>query len=140
MVDAGPHRVGSRTLPSVPSRPEPAGCRSAALATSMLIGLSLSFMAIGLTLVNQVTCEGTCETLAVTLLFAGLPVSAIVGVSFGDLVVAWPLDMTLWVVIGFLMARHADNRGRNVLGWVVITLIIALTYGLVLSLIVEIDI
>jgi hypothetical protein len=106
----------------------------------MLIGLSLSFMAIGLTLVDQVTCEGACETLAVTLLFAGLPVSAIVGVSFGDLVVAWPLDLTLWVVIGFLLARHADNRRRNVLGWVVISLIIALGYGLVLSLIVEIDI
>jgi hypothetical protein len=44
------------------------------------------------------------------------------------------------VVIGFLLARFADNRGRNVLGPTLIALALALIYGLVLSQFVEIAI
>lgn len=90
-------------------------------------------MAIGLALVNDTTCQANCETLALTLLYAGLPVSAILGI-FGDLVLAWPLDITFWVVVGFLLARWAENRGRNVLGAVLVLILVALGYGLVLSL------
>jgi hypothetical protein len=124
----------------VPKNPQPAGCRSAAIATALLVGVGLVFMAVGLTLVNDATCDSGCETLAFTLLFSGLPISAVFSVLFGDLVVAWPLDITFWVVIGFLLARFSDNRGRSVLGAVIITVALALGYGLVLSSLVELAI
>lgn len=97
-------------------------------------------MAVGLSLVNDSGCSEGCESLALMLLYAGLPVSAVFGVLFGDLVLAWPLDITLWVVIGFALARYSDNRGRRVAGPVLIVLVIALLYGLVLSRLVEIAI
>jgi hypothetical protein len=97
-------------------------------------------MVIGLTLVNDTGCDGVCETLGLTLLYGGLPVSAIFGVLFGDLVVAWPLDITAWVVVGFLLARFSDNRGRSVLGLALLSILLALGYGLVLSSFVEIAI
>lgn len=122
------------------SRSEPPGCRDAAIATGLLVGFGLAFMAIGLTLVNDESCSSACETLAVTLLYAGLPVSAVFGVLFGDLVLAWPLDITLWVVIGFLLARFSDRRKRGVAGGVLLVAVVALTYGLVLSTFVEIAI
>ncbi|MFZ0013488.1 MAG: hypothetical protein WAL25_05160 [Acidimicrobiia bacterium] len=121
-------------------RPEPPGCRSAAISTAVLVGVAVVLMVIGLTLVNDTSCDGACETLGFTMLYGGLPISAIFGVVFGDLVVAWPLDMTFWVVLGFLLARFADNRGRNVLGPTLIALALALIYGLVLSQFVEIAI
>ena len=123
---------------AVPSQREPQGCRNTAIATAFLVGLALVFMAIGLNLVNQGGCDGGCETLALTLLYGGLPISAVFGVAFGDLVVAWPLDITFWVVIGFFLARHADNRRRRVTGPVLVTAVLAVTYGLVLSFLVEI--
>lgn len=116
------------------------GCRNVAVATALLVGLGLVFMAIGLTLVNDPSCRAGCETFALVILYAGLPASAVFGVIFGDLVVAWPLDITLWVVVGFLLARYADNRGRNVLGGVLLVVLVALGYGLVLSSLVEIAI
>lgn len=121
-------------------RTEAPGCRSAAISTLTLIGVAIVFMAIGLTLVNDGACSGTCETLGLTLLYAGLPISAAFGVFFGDLVVAWPLDITFWVVIGFFIARSADGRGRSVLGPIVVAVLLALGYGLVLSQFVELAI
>ena len=95
-------------------------------------------MAVGLALINDGSCEGICETLSLTLLYAGLPFSAVFSVLFGDsLVLAWPLDITLWVVVGFALARFSDSRQRSVLGVVLLTVVIALGYGLVLSSLVE---
>jgi len=119
---------------------EAPGCRSAAISTSILVGLALVFMAIGLTLVNDSACSGSCETLGLTLLYAGLPISAAFGVLFGDLVVAWPLDITLWVVIAFVIARFSGNRGRSVFGPLLVAVLLSLTYGLVLSQFVELAI
>lgn len=121
-------------------KPEPPGCRSAAIATGVLVGTGLVLMAIGLSLVNDDACREACESLGFTLLYAGLPVSALFGFLFGDLVVAWPLDVTVWVIIGFMVARFTDNRGRPVLGAVLAIVLVALLYGLVLSLFVEIAI
>ena len=75
--------------------------------------------------------------LAEVYLFAGLPVSAIFSVTFGDLVLAWPLDVTVWVVVGFLLARLSDRMNRNVLGLDLLAIGVALAYGLVLSRFVE---
>jgi hypothetical protein len=106
----------------------------------LLVGTAIVFMVIGLALVNDRSCDGACGALGFTLLYAGLPISAVFGVAFGDLVVAWPLDVTFWVVVGFLLARRADNRGRNVVGTALVAIVIALLYGLVLSRFVEIAI
>ncbi len=97
-------------------------------------------MVVGLTLVNDRSCSGVCETLGLTLLYAGLPISAAFGVLFGDLVLAWPLDITFWVVVGFLIARSSDSRGRSVFGPLLLVIGLALIYGLVLSQFVELDI
>lgn len=121
----------------MPSKPDPPGCRSAAIATAALVGTGLVLMAIGLTLVNDNGCRQACESLGFTFLYAGLPISAVFGFLFGDLVVAWPLDVTTWVILGFMLARFSDNRGRNVLGLVLVTIVVALLYGLVLSRFVE---
>lgn len=110
------------------------------IAGGILVGLGLAFLAIGLALIDDRTCQGACETLALTLLYAGLPISAVLGVLFGDLVLAWPLDITFWVVVGFLLARFSDNRQRKILGVVLITVAVALGYGLVLSSLVELAI
>jgi hypothetical protein len=105
------------------------------------VGLGLVFMAIGLALINVDGCDGVCETLSLTLLYAGLPFSAVFSALFGaSLVLAWPLDITLWVVVGFMLARFSDNRQRSVLGVVLLTVVIALGYGLVLSSLVELAI
>lgn len=121
-------------------RSHPPGCRSVVIGAGLLVALGLTFMAIGLALINDASCEAACQTAALTLLYAGLPISALFGVFFGDLVLAWPLDITFWVVVGFGLARFADNRGRHVAGAVLVTALAALAYGLVLSFFVEIDI
>ncbi len=117
---------------------EPSGCRNAAIATTFLLGFAVVFMVIGLSLVNSESCESLCETLGLTLLYAGGPLSAVLGVAFGGLWLAWPLDVTLWVVIGFASARWAERRSRGVLGVSLVLIILALIYGLVLSQFVEI--
>jgi asparagine N-glycosylation enzyme membrane subunit Stt3 len=124
----------------VPTSSEAPGCRDTAIAAAILVVVALVFMAVGLTLVNRETCIATCETVALTLLYAGLPVSAVFGVVFGDLVVAWPLDVTMWVVIGVVVARFSRGSSRRVLSGVLVAILLALTYGLVLSSLVEIAI
>jgi hypothetical protein len=124
----------------VSHNPEPPGCRSAIIASGILVGLGLVFLAVGLALIDNESCTGSCESLALTLLYGGLPISAVLGVLFGELVLAWPLDVTFWVVVGFLLARFSDNRQRNVLAMVLITIVVALGYGLVLSSLVELAI
>ncbi len=76
--------------------------------------------------------------MGLTLLYAGGPISAALGVVFGGLWVAWPLEITRWVVVGFTTARWAEKRSRGVLGVALVIVIVALVYGLVLSRFVEI--
>ena len=117
---------------------QPAGCRDTALATVLLVAMAAVFTGVGLSLIRSGQCTGICETLGFTLLYAGGPVSALIGVVFGDLVLAWPLDATLWVGAGFVAARIADRRGQGPLGVALVLVLLALGYGLVLSTFVEI--
>lgn len=115
------------------------GCRDTALSTLFLLGIAIAFMITGLAMTRQnVDCTGVCETTALTLLYAGGPLSAALGVFFGGVFLAWPLDITIWVAIAFGVARFAERRSRGVLGMAMIVVIIALAYGLVLSQFVEI--
>lgn len=122
------------------SRRDETGCRDAALATLLLLGFGVVFMVAGLNLSNQQACAGLCEDMALTLLYAGGPISALLGVVFGGVWVAWPLEITLWVVVGFASARIAARRSTGVLGVALVIVVIALVYGLVLSQFVEIAI
>ena len=121
----------------MPSIDEAPGCRDAALATLFLLGFAIALFAIGLALVNQDGCEGACETLGLASLYAGGPVSAIFGVLTGSLVIAWPLDVTVWVVLGFAVARFSARRGRGIIPVASLVLVVFLVYGLVLSQLVE---
>lgn len=104
----------------------------------MLIGFAAVFLTVGVTLASQETCEGLCETAALTMLYAGGPISAAFGVLFGEVFFAWPLDITFWVATGFLIARWAARRARRPMPIGLLIVIIALVYGLVLSQFVEI--
>lgn len=116
------------------------GCREVALATLFLLGFGVVFMVVGLNLGNQDACTDLCETIALALLYAGGPISAVLGVVFGGIWVAWPLEITLWVVIGFVAARIAARRSTGVLAVALAIVVLALIYGLVLSQFVEIAI
>jgi hypothetical protein len=113
------------------------GCRDAALSTGFLLGFGIAFFAIGLTLINREVCVGLCETLGLTLLYAGGPISAVIGVFSDHVIVAWPLDITLWVVLGFGVARLSANRGTRPLGPSLAIVVFFLLFGLVLSQFVE---
>lgn len=95
-------------------------------------------MTLGFIFTRQPECQGICETAGITLLYAGGPISALLGVMFGGVIVAWPLDVTLWVVIGFFAPRVAERRNMPVTGTILLVVLAALTYGLVLSQFVEI--
>ncbi len=114
------------------------GCRDAATATLFLLGFAIVFMIAGLSLSQRLDCHGICETTALVLLYAGGPLSALLGVLFGSVWVAWPLEITLWVIIGFTAARLAARRSTGVIGIALLILSAALIYGLVLSQFVEI--
>lgn len=83
------------------------------------------------------SCTGPCGATGLTLLYAGAPVSAAFGVLGGGLPIAWPLDITVWVVVGFLVAGWATRRERSPIPPAVAALGIALTYGLVTGRLVE---
>ena len=119
------------------SKNEGIGCRDAALATIFLLGFGIVFFAIGLTTINRAVCAGVCETLGLTLLYAGGPVSALIGIFTDSVIVAWPLDLILWVVLGFAVARFAQDRSRSLWGPLLTLLAFFLVYGLVLSQLVE---
>lgn len=119
---------------------EAPGCRDAAITTVFLLGFAIALFAIGLTLINQDSCPGICETVGLTALYAGGPVSAIFGILTDAVVVAWPLDITLWVVLGFAVPRWSDNRGKPTLAVAMVVLLLALAYGLVLSQLVELTV
>lgn len=113
------------------------GCRDAALATIFLLGFGIVFFAIGLTMINGTVCAGVCETLGLTLLYAGGPVSALFGIFTDSVIVAWPLDLILWVVLGFGVARFAQDRAKPLWGPLLAVVAFFLAYGLVLSQLVE---
>jgi hypothetical protein len=102
-----------------------------------LLGFGIVFSAIGLTTIGRDSCAGTCETVGLTLLYAGGPVSALIGIFTDSVIVAWPLDIMLWVVLGFGVARFAQNRRIRPWGPLFVLLGFFLAYGLVLSQLVE---
>ena len=110
------------------------------MATVFLLGFAVALFATGLVLISQDDCTGLCETIGLTSLYAGGPVSAVFGIFTDWVVAAWPLDVTFWVVTGFLVARWANAHARSTLGTAALVLLIILAYGLVLSQFVELTV
>jgi len=130
--------LGAHTIASqVNGTTQGIGCRDAALSTVLLLGFGIVFFAVGLTLINRDQCTGVCEIIGLTLLYAGGPMSALIGIASESVIVAWPLDLTLWVVLGFAVARLATSRATRPWGLLVALVGLSLAYGLVLSRIVE---
>jgi len=121
---------------AVPQSDAP-GCRDAALATFLLLGVGIALFASGLGMINQDNCAGSCEFVGLALLYAGGPVSAAIGAFTDSVIVAWPLDVMLSVVRGYWCARIGARRKRSSLAYAVSILGVALIYGLVLSQFVE---
>lgn len=119
------------------SKSEGISCRDAALSTAFLLVFGIVFFAIGLTMINREVCVGLCETFGLTLLYAGGPVSALFGIFTDSVIVAWPLDVIVWVVLGFGVARYASNRRTQPWGPLLALVAFFLIYGLVLSQFVE---
>ncbi len=113
------------------------GCRDATISIAFLLTFGICLFAIGLTMINRDSCLGACETIGLTMLYAGGPISAIIGFFSDSVTVAWPLDVTLWVVLSFLIARIAGKRKIGPLGPAVALMFLALVFGLVLSQFVE---
>ncbi|HEX6946381.1 MAG TPA: hypothetical protein VF246_03440 [Acidimicrobiia bacterium] len=116
------------------------GCRDVAVVTGILLTAATVMVAIGLSLIGRDDCTGACEVVALTSLYAGGPVSGALGVLYGGVHLAWPLDITLWVVVAFAAARWAGGRDRSPFRVAVALILVALVVGLVLSRFVELDI
>jgi hypothetical protein len=119
------------------SRPEEPGCRDAALASALLLGIGIAFFGSGLVLVNQESCTGVCEFAGLAMLYSGGPISALIGFFTDSVIVAWPLEVLLWVVLGFTAARWGAGTGRSTWAFVTGALVTAILYGLGLSQFVE---
>lgn len=131
---------GGHTIAAVTSETSAPGCRDLAVITGILVAAAIALVAIGLGAINRESCTGLCETAGLTALYAGGPLSALLGVAFGGVHLAWPLDITFWVALGFGAARWVGNRGKNPGRFALGIIGVALLYGLVLSQLVELDI
>jgi hypothetical protein len=120
---------------------EGVGCAAVTWAALALVLIGTLLWTAGILLEDPTRCTGGCEWTAFTLIFAGAPVSALITVLGGsDLVVAWPVDVLVWVLIGVAhtkLSREAPPLSR---AWTRTTATIvgaALVYGAVLALFVE---
>ncbi len=119
---------------------EPPTCRDATIVTGFILTFGVVLFAIGLTMINRNGCSGFCETAGLTFLYAGGPISAVLGVFSDTVVAAWPVDVTVWVIVGFGVSRWATSRGKRPLGVALVVVLLALLYGLVLSQFVELTV
>lgn len=78
-------------------------------------------IAAGIALVSNESCTGICEVAGLALYAAGGPVSGLFAALAGGLVLAWPVDITVWVVLAFAAVRLSSNRSipvTRVGGWI----------------------
>ncbi|MDF1595612.1 MAG: hypothetical protein P1T08_05905 [Acidimicrobiia bacterium] len=117
--------------PDEDARPdeEGVGCRQAVMATVVFIAFALAMLVVALLI-------GLDQQLAYPFLFAGGPVTGLVTSIGGDLAFSWPLDLTVWTVLGFFVARYAEqpNKYRFAIGAVIMA---ALVLGTAAGLMIE---
>jgi hypothetical protein len=71
------------------------------------------------------------------MLYTGGPISALIGALTDSVIVAWPLEVMLWVILGFSSARWGARPDRSTWAFAIGVLALAVVYGLVLSQFVE---
>lgn len=117
--------------------PEGFGCKPAAQAFGLISAFAVIAATVGISIALRDGCTGICETAGFTLYAAGLPASAIFAVIAGDLPVAWPLDITLWLIISAGASRFSERRRLSVNTVAFRVIVIALVYGFIASLFIE---
>ena len=113
------------------------GCRPTVFALGMLVLFVAIAATVGVTLALGDNCDGFCETAGFTLYASALPVSALFAFFAGDLPVAWPLDVTFWVIASFVIGRYAERQRMTVPAAVIRVVFVALAYGFVVALFLE---
>lgn len=86
------------------------GCRNLTRLAAAFLLFSAVGLALGITLVSNLSCTGLCETAGLALYGAGGPVSGLFAALAGGLVLAWPVDITLWIVLAFGAIKLAGAR------------------------------
>lgn len=117
---------------------KPPGCGLATGGAGVLLGLAALGFWIGFFVLDPPNY---------LLVFAALPVSALFTVlgallssASSDFLLAWPVDFGVWLAVAFVVSRWATRKGLKVRAYAsvfLLVVIIALVYGLALSLLVE---
>ena len=120
-------------------QPEPGvGCRPLATILGAILGIAGGAALIGLSLIGDTGCVGTCERVGFVLYGAGLPISAAFSAAAGgDLVVAYLTDIIVWVAAAVGMARLVERRVLLPSRAVALVMTGATVYGLVISGLIE---
>ncbi len=118
--------------------PDAPGCRLAAAGAGVLLGLAALGFWIGFFVLDPPNYA---------LVFAALPVSALFTVlgallasASSDFLLAWPVDLALWLAAAFVVSRWATSkqlRPRAYASVFLLVVVIALVYGVALSWLVE---
>lgn len=117
--------------------PEGVPCRTVTLTALGLLGTAAVLFTVGLLLTGSDDCRRACETIGLTVLYAGGPVSALFGVIGGAVVVAWPVDVITWIMLSVLAVRIAERRAVAPLRAAAAIVGAALVYGFILQFFVE---
>ncbi len=110
----------------MPSNPASAdtrgeGCRDLTRLAAVFLLFSAVGLSAGITLISNQSCEGLCEAAGLALYGAGGPVSGLFAALAGGLVLAWPVDITLWIVLAFGAIKLSTARAisiKRVATWV----------------------
>ena len=114
------------------------GCRPLATILGSVLGFAAGAALLGLALIGDSGCLGTCERVGFALYGAGLPVSAAFSAAAGGaLVVAYLTDVIVWATASVGMAKLVERRMLSVTRAVVLVIAAAAVYGLLVSGLIE---
>lgn len=113
------------------------GCKPAAQAFGLIAVFAVLAAVVGVSLALGDACSGPCETLGFALYAAGLPVSGAFAAVAGELPIAWPLDVTVWLIVSAAASRVAERLQLSIVAVAVRVVLLALAYGFVASLFIE---
>jgi hypothetical protein len=108
------------------------GCRVLVTAVAILLGFAIVSVALGLTLIGMQDPTPLQEFLGLTAYGAGAPISGLFAALAGDLPLTIYLDVLVWVLAAAGIARLSD-RGRPITRLCLVTIGIALAYGVVIA-------
>lgn len=122
-------------MTSEPGAPEGVGCKSLVAVAGALVAFAVVMVTVGLVILLG-DPSPTLEAIGFTAYAAGAPVSGAFAALAGGLPLTLYLDVLVWILIGAGIVRLAD-RGRSLARLVVMTVAVAIVYGVVISALVE---